>query len=114
MRKIAAALLGCLVLAGCGASSWQGELRFKVSEIVDYQPHESMPLVKRVDLDLLGEMPEDALERDNFRGTYVEQDEISGGEVKVGDEVICTAKQEKDGPIQTNTMPTRLSGCKKA
>ena len=113
MRKIAAALLACLVLAGCGASSWQGELRFKVKEIVDYQPHESMPLVKRVDLDLVGEMPKDALDRNNFSGTYVDQNEISGT-VKAGDDVICTARQEKDGPIQTNTMMTRLSGCRKA
>ncbi len=113
MRKIVAALLGCLVLAGCGASSWQGEIRLKVSEIRDYQFSQNSPVVTRASLDLVGEMPKDALRRD-ITGMYADQDKISGGEVKVGDEVICTARQKKDGPIQTNFIETDLSGCKKA
>ena len=112
MRKIAAALLGCLALAGC-ASSWQAELKFKVSEIRDYQFSQNSPVEKRLSLDLVDSIPGDALSKENWYGFAVAQTEVSG-EVGVGDEVICTARQEKDGPIQTNSIETRLSGCKKA
>lgn len=112
MRKITAALLGCLVLAGC-ASSWQAELRFKVTEIYDYQFSQNSPVEKRLSLELVDSIPDDALSKENWYGFAVSPTEVSG-EVGVGDEVICTARQEKDGPIQTGTMKTRLSGCKKA
>jgi hypothetical protein len=111
MRKIVAVLLGCLAVAGC-ASSWQAELRFKITKIEDYQFSQNSPVEKRANLELVGSMPSDALEK-NYDGGTAALTEISG-EVKVGDEVICTARQEKDGPIQTNSMVTRLSGCKKA
>ena len=111
MRKIVAALLGCLVLAGC-ASSWQDDLTFKVAEIYDYKLSDNSPVQKRAKLELVGSMPSGALEK-NYDGGTAALTEISG-EVKVGDEVICTVRQEKDGPVQTNSMVTRLSGCKKA
>lgn len=112
MRKIAAALLGCLVLAGC-ASSWQDDLKFKVTKIEDYQFSQNSPVEKKLSLELVGSIPDDALSKENWYGFAVSQKEVSG-DVGVGDEVICTARQEKDGPIQTGTMTTRLSGCKKA
>ncbi|PWK90395.1 hypothetical protein C8D88_101411 [Lentzea atacamensis] len=113
MRRITAALLGCLVLAGC-ASSWQADLKFKVTEINDYQFSQDSPVEKKARLELVGSIPDDALSKENWDGFGVALAEVSGGEVKVGDELTCTARQEKDGPIQTGTMQTRLSGCKKA
>lgn len=112
MRKIAAVLFGCLVVAGC-ASSWQADLKFKVTEIDDYQFSQNSPVEKRLRLELVGSIPDDALSKENWSGFAVSRTEVSG-EVGVGDELICTARQEKDGPIQTGTMSTRLSGCKKA
>jgi hypothetical protein len=112
MRKITAVLLGCLVVAGC-ASSWQDELKFKVTEVYDYKFSQNSPVEKRAKLELVGSMPSGALEK-NYDGGTAALSEISGGEVKAGDEVTCTARQEKDGPIQTNSMVTKLSGCKKA
>ncbi|NGY62124.1 hypothetical protein G7043_24640 [Lentzea sp. NEAU-D13] len=112
MRKIAAALLGCLVLAGC-ASDWQADLRFKVTELEEKKGHPDQPGTMWVHLDLIGEMPEDALERKNFTGSGVPLDKVSG-DVKVGDEVICTAKQKTMGAVQANSIETDLSGCKKA
>lgn len=112
MRKIVVALLGCLALAGC-ASDWQADLRFKVSELEEKKAHPDQPGTMWVHLDLIGEMPKDALERKNFNGTIVLQEKVSG-DVKVGDEVICTAKQHTMGAVQANSIETELSGCKKA
>lgn len=112
MRKVVAVLLGCLVLAGC-ASDWQGEVRLKVTRIYDQQTLPGDPVEKTASLDLVGSMPKDAPDDRNFSGTGVELKEIEG-EVKVGDEVICTAKQHQPAGIQTNMIETELSGCKKA
>ncbi len=112
MRKIVVVLLGCFALAGC-ASDWQAELRVKVTELEELKGHPDQPGTMWVHLDLIGEMPQDALERKNFTGSGVPQDKVSG-DIKVGDEVICTAKQHTMGAVQTNSIETELSGCKKA
>lgn len=112
MRKFVVVLLSCLALAGC-ASDWESELRFKVAKIEDYKISPNAPGEKRVDLQLVGDMPQDALERGYFKGTSLPPADISG-EVKVGDEVVCTAKQHTIGALQTNTIQTEISGCKKA
>ncbi|MET8758137.1 hypothetical protein [Lentzea sp. NPDC004782] len=39
--------------------------------------------------------------------------EISGGAV-VGDEVICTIKQEKGSAFGNSNVQTHLTGCRKA
>ncbi|GLZ31493.1 hypothetical protein Lesp02_36810 [Lentzea sp. NBRC 105346] len=113
MRKTAVVLLSCLALTGC-ASDWQGEVRLKVDQVEDYRPNPNFPVEKRVWLDLVGDMPKDALDRKEFTGKIVSPADISGGEVKAGDEVVCTAKQHTIGALQTNTIQTDLSGCRKA
>jgi hypothetical protein len=112
MRKIVAVLLGCLVLAGC-ASDWQGEVRLKVTRIYDQQTLPGDPIEKTASVDLVGSMPKDAPDSVNFSGGGVELKNIEG-EVKIGDEIICTAKQHKPAGIQTNMIETELTGCKKA
>jgi hypothetical protein len=37
-----------------------------------------------------------------------------GGDVKVGDEVLCLAKQRTIGALQTNSVQTELVKCRKA
>ncbi|WP_086665557.1 hypothetical protein [Lentzea kentuckyensis] len=113
MRKIVLILLGCLVLAGC-AGTWEAEIRLKVTKIeendvgLDYLPPDV-----QVWLDPVGDLPEDAYDRDNFIGKIMEPAEIDG-DVKVGDEVTCLAKQRTIGALQTNSIQTELFQCRKA
>ncbi|TWP53090.1 hypothetical protein FKR81_08400 [Lentzea tibetensis] len=104
MRKIAVVLLSCLALGGC-ASDWEGQVRLRVDKIENPQ---------EIWLELVGELPDDALEKKYFKSEILSPSEISGGEVAVGDEVVCTAKQHSIGAGQTNTIKTEISGCRKA
>ncbi|WP_112262813.1 hypothetical protein [Lentzea terrae] len=113
MRKIALMLAGCLALTGC-AGTWEAEIRLKVTKIEDYQPlPEKYPAEVQVWLDPVGELPSDAYDRENFTGKIVEPAEIDG-DVQVGDEVVCLAKQRTIGALQTNSISTELFQCRKA
>ena len=103
MRKIIAAFAGVLVLAGC-SSNWQGDVTFKVAEFYDHRIDESGVVEKRVRLEPVGSLPEDA-EQDHFNDLSVQEHEIVGT-VGVDDGVVCAAKHESDR--------TTLSGCRKA
>jgi hypothetical protein len=103
MRKTIAALAGLLVLAGCG-SNWQGDVSFRVAEFYDHEIDESGAVEKRVRLEPVGSLPEDA-EQDQLKGLSVQEHEIAGT-VGVDDGVVCAARYESDR--------TTLSGCKKA
>ena len=111
MRKIVL-LAACLVLTGC-AGDWEAEVRLKVVKIEEYQSLETLPPEQRIELDPIGELPEDAFERDNYYGATKNPAEIDG-DVKVGDEVTCLAKQRTIGAFQTNSIQTELFQCRKA
>ncbi|MFD9706412.1 hypothetical protein [Lentzea sp. NPDC059081] len=112
MRKLAAALLGCLVLAGC-ASDWEDQVTYQVVEVYDYKMAPSSEPEKRVRLKLSGEAPSGVLSKDSLASAGVALADISG-DVAAGDSVTCTAKQHSSGATQTNGIKTELSGCKKA
>lgn len=113
MRKLAAALLGCLALAGC-ASDWQAEATYKVTKVYDYKMSASSDPVKKVQLELVGSAPSDVLAKNSLSPQTVTLSDIGGGSVDVGDQVTCTAKQHSRGATQTNPVQTELSGCRKA
>ncbi|MFS8098223.1 hypothetical protein LFM09_13880 [Lentzea alba] len=112
MRKIVLVVAGCFALTGC-AGDWEAEVRLKVVKIEEYQPLETLPPEQRIDLDPVGELPEDAFERDYYYGAIKNPAEIDG-DVKVGDEVVCLAKQRTIGAFQTNSISTELFQCRKA
>lgn len=113
MRKIAMILVGCLALTGC-SGTWGAEIRLKVTKIEEEKDtgYGYLPPDTRVWLDPVGELPKDAYRRD-YIGGIVEPAEIAG-DVKVGDEVICLAKQRSIGFLQTNSIQTELFRCRKA
>jgi len=107
MRKVVAVLAGCLLLSGCGASSWEGELRYKVASIDSSTPTEF------VDLELVGAAPQGVLWQDGLTPKSQLSSDVSG-DVVVGDEVVCTGTQKKGSPFASWDKDTVLSGCKKA
>ncbi|MGW4207860.1 hypothetical protein ACWEIJ_07710 [Lentzea sp. NPDC004789] len=106
MREISALLVACLLLTACAASSGH-DLRYKISGIDNSSPTEYLKL------DLLDEAPKSALDSKALAHQLAYQREISGGAV-VGDEVVCTIKQEKGSAFGNSNLQTHLSGCKKA
>lgn len=106
MRRLAPVLVGCLLLTGC-ASSWQEQLRYKVVEIDNSTPTEMLKL------ELVGDVPKDVLWQDGLTPQYKVLSNISGG-AAVGDEVVCTAKQEEGSPFASWNKDTKLDECKKA
>ena len=112
MRKIVAALAGCLVLAGCGAGQWKQDVRFKVDKIYEV-PAGYDRADSQLRLELVGEVPDDVLEPDTLSPRVVKRREIDG-EVRVGDEVTCQAEQDTEGYFDTSVIDTRLWSCEKA
>lgn len=106
MRKLAAVLLGCLVLTGC-AASWDQELRYKIVSVDHSTPTEFF------DLELVGDAPKGALKPDGLARQSMQPYEVSGG-AAVGDEIVCKVQQEKGGAFTDSNVRTHLSGCKKA
>lgn len=111
MRKIVLVLAGCVALTGC-AGDWSAEVRLEVAEEEVYTFHDTAPPEPRLRLELVGELP-GAYRKDEFTGKRVHPAEIDG-EVEVGDEVICLAKQRSIGALQTNAITTELFRCRKA
>lgn len=112
MRKIVAVLAGCLVLTGCGADQWKQALRFKVDKIYRV-PSGYDRKDDQLRLELLGEVPDDALEPDTVTPQVVKRYSIKG-EVRAGDEVTCQAEQKTRGYSETSVTRTDLSSCEKA
>ena len=112
MRKIVLIAAACLALAGC-AGTWEAEVRFIVTELDEYQLCSTCAPEPRVRLGLVGQLPSDAYERQSYSSDSVHPGEIDG-EVKVGDEVVCLAKQRTIGALQTNSISTELFQCRKA
>ncbi len=129
MLRLAAVLLGCLLVAGC-ASDWQEQVTYQVVEVYDYkmapnsEPEKRVRLKlsgeapssepeKRVRLKLSGEAPSGVLSKDSLASQNVALADVSG-DVVTGDTVTCTAKQHTAGALQTNQVKTELSGCRKA
>jgi hypothetical protein len=61
----------------------------------------------------VGELPEDAYDRQTLIGEVVEPAEIDG-EVRVGDEVSCLAEQRSIGALRTNSVQIEPFQCRKA
>ncbi|SFR18525.1 hypothetical protein SAMN04488564_104837 [Lentzea waywayandensis] len=102
MRKVIVACAACLVLAGC-SSEWQGEIDFRVAEFYDHRLPDGAT-EKRVRLEPVGSLPEDAEEKD-IKGMSVLETDIAGT-VGVDDGVVCVARHESG--------ETKLSQCEKA
>ncbi|MDX8030037.1 hypothetical protein SK803_07430 [Lentzea sp. BCCO 10_0856] len=107
MRKLAIVLLSCLALSGC-ASSWDGELRYKIVSI-----DRSNAPTEYFELELVGDPPKGLLWQDGLTPKFEVPSRVGGG-ATVGDEVVCTAKQEEGSPFAHWSKDTKLSGCKKA
>ncbi|MCP2248545.1 hypothetical protein [Lentzea aerocolonigenes] len=112
MRKIIVALAGCLVLSGCGAAEWREKVRFKVDKIYEVAPKYDRKYAT-LRLELVGEVPDDALEPDTVSPQVVDRFEIRG-EVVVGDEVVCAAEQKTSGYADADVIRTDLLSCEKA
>ena len=112
MRKIVVVLVGCLVLSGCGAAEWHEKVRFKVDKIHEVPAKYDRGYAK-LRVKLVGEMPDDVLEPDTVSPQVVQRSSISG-EVAVGDEIVCVARQKTTGYADTNVIKTDLSSCEKA
>jgi hypothetical protein len=107
MRKLAAVLLGCLLLTGC-AATWQGdEVRYKVVSV------DNSTLGEMFDLELVGSAPKGALDAGKLTPHAVLPSNISGG-AAVGDEVLCVVEQKKGGAFEDSNVVTNIKSCKKA
>ncbi|WP_394615019.1 hypothetical protein JNUCC0626_35075 [Lentzea sp. JNUCC 0626] len=101
MRKTVVASMALLALSGCG-STWQSEMTFKVTEF--YVHEAGGGTEKRVRLEPVGDLPEDA-EQEDLKGVSILETDMPG-RVGLNDGVVCTARHDSG--------TTTLSGCKKA
>jgi outer membrane murein-binding lipoprotein Lpp len=107
MRKLAAVVVGCLMLAGC-AASWQGdEVRYRIKALDNSTPTEYF------DLELVGSAPKGALDATDLARKSVRPSEVSGG-AAVGDEVLCLVEQKKGSAIGDSHVVSLVKSCKKA
>lgn len=106
MRKLTAALLGCLLLTGC-AASWNGEARYKIVSVDNSTPTEYF------DLELVGDAPKGALDASRMKTKSVQPSDVSGG-AAVGDEIVCDVRQDKGSAVGDSNVQTHLDGCRKA
>ncbi|GLY48547.1 hypothetical protein [Lentzea sp. NBRC 102530] len=105
MRKLAAVVLGCLLLTGC-AANWQQEVRYKIVSIHQGNPTEYF------NLELVGEAPSGALAPEKLKNMIKETATLEGAQI--GDEVICVVEQRKRSAIEDSNVVTDLTSCKKA
>ncbi|WP_434452276.1 hypothetical protein [Lentzea sp. E54] len=105
MRKLAVVLIGCLALTGC-AASWQQELRYKIVSSHNTSSSEFF------DLELVGDPPKGTLEPEQLRSQFLLTFEVEGAQV--GDELLCSAEQEKGNAFGNSNVVTHLKNCKKA
>lgn len=106
-RKLTAVVLGCLLLAGC-TSSWQGEeVRYKIVSL------DESSSIDMFEIELVGNAPKGVLDAHSLSPRFTAVSEVSGG-AAVGDEIICTARQESGRAFVNSNVTTRLSECKKA
>lgn len=106
MRKLAAVLLGCLLLTGC-AASWQAqEVRYKIVSIDNSTPTEMFRL------ELVGDAPKGALEPEKLKRKSMQTSEVEGAQV--GDELLCAVEQKKRSAIEDSNVITNLKTCEKA
>ncbi|MFJ8960481.1 hypothetical protein ACIRG5_13945 [Lentzea sp. NPDC102401] len=105
MRKLAVAVLGCLLLTGC-AANWQQEVRYKIVSVDNDTPTEYFRL------ELVGDAPKGALEPEQLKWHFMQTTEIKGGQI--GDEVLCAVDQEKGNAFGNSNVVTHLKNCKKA
>jgi hypothetical protein len=106
MRLLGLAVV-CLALAGC--SSWEGDVRFKVTRIAP--PYESMGQMRPalVVMDVVGEAPKSA------RVSSPESAEIDQfpADVKVGDEVLCKVGTVEDNSLDDVGPKTAIGPCRR-
>jgi len=105
MRKLTAALLGCLLLTGCSAS-WQQELPYKIISVDNSTPTEFF------DLELVGDAPNGSLEPEKLKKKSMQTSGVEGAQV--GDVVLCQVEQEKGNAFGNSNVVTHLKNCKKA
>lgn len=105
MRRFAVAVFGCLLLAGC-AATWKGtEVRYKVVSVDDATDVFKVELVRAA--------PKGVLDQKNLTPRFKGTGEVSGG-AAVGDEILCTVKQEHGSALGNVNVRTFLTECKKA
>ncbi|SFR18516.1 hypothetical protein SAMN04488564_104835 [Lentzea waywayandensis] len=112
MRKIGVVLVGCLVLAGCGASEWRQQVRYEVTKIFE-RPFPGNPENANVRLELVGDPPDDVLEPLTLTPAVVGYRTLRG-DYEVGDRFLCWAEQKSEGHARTMTIRTDVSSCEKA
>ncbi|MEU3646661.1 hypothetical protein AB0E59_25000 [Lentzea sp. NPDC034063] len=105
MRKLAVAVLGCLLLTGC-AANWQQEVRYKIVSVDNDTPTEYFRL------ELVGDAPKGALEPEQLKWHFESTAAIK--DAQIGDEVLCAVDQEKGNAFGNSNVVTHLKNCKKA
>ena len=105
MRKLAAVVLGCLLLAGC-AASWQQELRYKIVSSHNTSSSEFF------DLELVGDAPTSSLDLEQLKSHSLLTVQAKGAQV--GDELLCAVEQEKGNAFGNSNVVTNVKSCKKA
>ncbi|SFR18512.1 hypothetical protein SAMN04488564_104834 [Lentzea waywayandensis] len=106
MRKLAIAVLACLLLTGC-AANWQAqEVRYK---IVSQESQSSSEFFK---LELVGDAPKGALKPEDLKNRSLLTFRAEGAQV--GDELLCVVEQKKGSAVGDSNVVTSLQSCKKA
>ncbi|WP_330272054.1 hypothetical protein OG205_34285 [Lentzea sp. NBC_00516] len=105
MRKLAVVLLSCLALTAC-AASWQQELRYKIVA------KENQSSSEFFEVELVGDAPKGTLEPGQLKRQFLLTYEVQGAQV--GDELLCSAEQEKGNAFGNSNVVTHLKNCKKA
>ncbi|WP_440902311.1 hypothetical protein [Actinosynnema sp.] len=111
MRRLGIALLALgFLLTGC-SSSWEGEVRFKVTEVLPERENKSGQLLKpHVLITLDQEMSKDepALAKE---GADLDQ---FPADVKAGDAVLCQVRSHDDNAFDDVGPKVTISSCRKA
>lgn len=106
MRKLAAVVLGCLLLTGC-AANWQGEqVRYKIVSTQQVSSSEYF------NLELVGDAPDGALDPGQLKTRLLTTSRAAGA--AVGDELLCVVDQRKGSAVGDSNVVTDLTSCKKA
>lgn len=111
LKAVAAILAVGTVLAGCGSSEWEGDVRFKVTKVTkDEVLVSGQKWEGQLSLELAQDQPSGAAP---ITGGFVRLDEAPSG-VEVGDTLVCKVKQRDESKFDDAEGVQSISSCRKA